>query len=90
MMDYIDHDLKRIFTTVSPPSFNEEHVITILYNILCSLNFLHSANIIHRDIKPANVLINGECAIKICDFGLARSMPEELLEIQENKRKLPP
>lgn len=27
----------------------------------------------HRDIKPANILVNEDCSIKICDFGLARS-----------------
>ena len=75
VMDYVEHDLKKIFTTTVPPSFSEDHVLTITYNLLCALKFLHSANIMHRDLKPANILINGECAIKICDFGLARSNP---------------
>jgi mitogen-activated protein kinase 1/3 len=35
---------------------------------------LHSARIIHRDIKPANILINEDCSIKLCDFGLSRSI----------------
>lgn len=29
----------------------------------------------HRDMKPSNLLIDGNCAVKICDFGLARSLP---------------
>ena len=47
-----------------------------MYNMLCSIHFLHSANLIHRDLKPANVLLNYECIPKLCDFGLARSMPK--------------
>ena len=51
---------------------DEEHIITILYNILCAVNFMHSTNVMHRDIKPANILIDDQCNVKICDFGMAR------------------
>ena len=30
----------------------------------------------HRDLKPGNILLNSDCSIKICDFGLARSLSE--------------
>ena len=30
----------------------------------------------HRDFKSANILINANCSAKICDFGLARTIPE--------------
>ena len=33
---------------------------------------MHSANVMHRDLKPANILVNSNCDLKICDFGLAR------------------
>jgi serine/threonine protein kinase len=46
----------------------------LMYDILIGLNYLHTAGIVHRDIKPSNLLVNADCDVKICDFGLARSL----------------
>ena len=45
-----------------------------MYNLLCAIKYLHDSNVIHRDIKPANILVNEDCTVKLCDFGLARSV----------------
>ena len=47
-------------------------VQVFLYQILRGVKYLHSAKIIHRDIKPGNLLVNSNCVLKICDYGLAR------------------
>lgn len=46
----------------------------MVYNLICAVKYLHSANVLHRDLKPANILVNEDCSVKICDFGLARSI----------------
>ncbi len=69
--------------------FTENHCKYFLYQLLRGLKFIHSANVVHRDLvsisfflnfkKPRNILINKNCDLKICDFGLARVLDLKVL-----------
>uniref|UniRef100_A0A803M816 Protein kinase domain-containing protein n=1 Tax=Chenopodium quinoa TaxID=63459 RepID=A0A803M816_CHEQI len=72
--ELMDTDLHQIIR--SHQSLSEEHCQYFLYQILRGLKYIHSANVIHRDLKPSNLLINANCDLKICDFGLARPTSE--------------
>ena len=65
----METDLHKLLKT---QSISNEHVCYFLYQILRGLKFIHSANVLHRDLKPSNLLLNTNCDLKICDFGLAR------------------
>lgn len=66
----------RILKVIRADLLNDLHTSYIIYQILKSLKYIHSGNLVHRDLKPANVLINSDCHIKVADFGLARCMAE--------------
>lgn len=68
--ELMQSDLHKII--VSPQPLTTDHVKVFLYQILRGLRYLHMARVIHRDIKPGNLLVNSNCVLKICDFGLAR------------------
>jgi len=68
--ELMDTDLHQIIA--SPQPLSDDHCQYFLYQILRGLKHMHSANVLHRDLKPSNLLINSDCSLKICDFGLAR------------------
>jgi len=74
----MDSDLHQII--VSKQQLSNDHIQYFIYQILRGLLFIHSANVIHRDLKPSNILVNSNCDIKICDFGLARPVDISYLE----------
>lgn len=53
---------------------SDDHCQYFIYQTLRALKALHSADVIHRDLKPSNLLLNANCDLKVCDFGLARSV----------------
>ena len=81
VLEYIESDLKKILNSVHRGTvLEEDHIVTMMYNSLCALNYVHTSNLIHRDLKPGNLLVDSNCCIRICDFGLARTWPREYSE----------
>ena len=70
IQELMDTDLHRVIRT---QELTPDHCQYFLYQILRGIKALHSAGVLHRDLKPSNLLLNANCDLKICDFGLARS-----------------
>ena len=68
--ELLDTDLSHLIK--SKTTYEDVHVRWILFQLLNGLQHLHTANVYHRDLKPGNLLLNSNCDLKICDFGLAR------------------
>jgi mitogen-activated protein kinase 1/3 len=68
--ELMETDMHRVIRT---QELSDDHCQYFIYQTLRALKAMHSANVLHRDLKPSNLLLNANCDLKVCDFGLARS-----------------
>jgi len=75
MYELMDTDLHQIIRSDQP--LTDDHCQYFIYQLLRGLKYIHSADVLHRDLKPSNLLLNANCDLKICDFGLARTNTQD-------------
>ncbi|BFI20754.1 hypothetical protein MPTK1_7g16020 [Marchantia polymorpha subsp. ruderalis] len=46
----------------------------VVYQVIKSLNKIHSTGIVHRDVKPSNLMITSSGKVKLIDFGAATDL----------------
>lgn len=73
VQELMETDLHKVISG-GGSSLSDDHIQYFTYQILRALKAIHSAQVIHRDIKPSNLLLNSNCDLKVCDFGLARCL----------------
>ena len=75
VMEYINGEsLKSYINRTSPLPIGK--AISVAAQILAGLEYAHRSGLIHRDIKPQNVLITPDGAVKVTDFGIAKSVSD--------------
>lgn len=75
VMDIMDTDLRAVLR--SGQKLSDAHIQFFIYQALRALKVIHTAGVVHRDITPANILVNTNCDLKICDFGLAKEESDD-------------
>ncbi|KAM3239680.1 hypothetical protein ACQJBY_053401 [Aegilops geniculata] len=71
VFELMESDLQKVIQ--ANENLTAGHHRFFLYQLLHALKYIHAANVFHRDLKPSNILVNSNCKLKICDFGLARA-----------------
>eukprot|EP00286_Rhodomonas_abbreviata_P024466 CAMPEP_0181293022 /NCGR_PEP_ID=MMETSP1101-20121128/2833_1 /TAXON_ID=46948 /ORGANISM="Rhodomonas abbreviata, Strain Caron Lab Isolate" /LENGTH=362 /DNA_ID=CAMNT_0023397561 /DNA_START=213 /DNA_END=1297 /DNA_ORIENTATION=- len=77
----MESDLERIIR--SRQVLTDQHLQYFLFQILRGMKYVHSANVLHRDLKPSNLLVNANCDLALCDFGLARGFDAGVDQLTE-------
>jgi len=62
-------------------SLSPAEALAIIPKICEALQYAHEEGLVHRDIKPENLLIDTKGRVKIADFGLAKMLRREPLDM---------
>lgn len=87
VMDYESRALDVMMEKSDQAPFSENSITKYIYSLLCSLNYMHSANVMHRDMKPKNILIQTGKKALICDYRYARTMVDSRINNDLSKEE---
>src|SRR6185312_7800078 len=59
-----------------------ERVVSLMIDLLSTLDNAHRNGVVHRDIKPANLVLLPDGRLKVTDFGIARLRGSDLVKTQ--------
>jgi tetratricopeptide (TPR) repeat protein/TolB-like protein/tRNA A-37 threonylcarbamoyl transferase component Bud32 len=73
IMEYIDGETIR---TRLERELGIDEFLDIAVQCTSGLAAAHRERIVHLDLKPENIMLTRSLKVKICDFGMARQLPE--------------
>ncbi len=76
VMEYIDGLTLDELLRECPQGCNIDQGLDHTLELLAALAYLHDRDILHRDIKASNIMVDAHGAVRLMDFGLARSLRE--------------
>ncbi|GAA2181915.1 Stk1 family PASTA domain-containing Ser/Thr kinase [Brooklawnia cerclae] len=73
VMEFVEGTTLRGLITRDAP-MSPLRALQLIEPVAAALAVAHDSGLVHRDVKPENVLISDRGAIKVADFGLARTI----------------
>jgi len=77
VMDCVGPSLRAVMGDRGGRPFPEAEVRRIMRQLLTGAGAMHGRGVVHRDVRPDNILVGDGGAVKICNYGAAKSVTEK-------------
>ncbi len=64
--------------------------IDLFVEVLNAVQFAHTRLVVHRDLKPSNILVSDSGEVKLLDFGIAKLLRDDALDLTTGAPLLTP
>jgi serine/threonine protein kinase len=71
-MEYNNFSTEQLLETSKCGNFDQNHLLTLIYNILCGVNFIHSSGLIHDNLKPSTINLDESCFVTVSSIDTVR------------------
>jgi non-specific serine/threonine protein kinase/serine/threonine-protein kinase len=75
VMEFVDGEPLDVYCDRRKLAIDER--LSLFIQVLGAVDSAHRNLVVHRDLKPSNILVNGDGAVKLLDFGISKLLVNE-------------